>query len=100
MCKKKIKSFFGKLLCKVGFHHYINKPILAGLGTYWLQGGDACKRCNAVRISFEEASHLVVLSYERGKQESKTEFLAYGNGIKKVVALYGKEYSHKLVDDA
>ena len=43
---------------------------------------------------------LAKFAYERGKQRSETGFLAYGNGVKKVVELYGKEHTHKLVDDA
>lgn len=93
-------GLLGKLLCKVGFHCYAGEPILASLDTYWMTGGEECLRCSAKRISFNEAAKLAKFAYERGKQESETSFLAYGRGVKKVVALYGKEHTHKLVDDA
>lgn len=89
-----------KLFCKVGFHRYVRKPILANLDTYWMQGGEECSQCRVRRISFDEAERLTKFAYERGKQQSETSFLAHGNGVKKVVALYGKERTHKLVDEA
>lgn len=97
---RKVRHLIGKLLCKVAFHRYASKPILADLDTYWMQGGEECLRCRARKISFNEAAMLAKFAYERGKQRSETSFLAYGNGVKKVVALYGKEHTHKLVDDA
>lgn len=96
----KVRDFILRILCRVGFHCYVGKPILASIDTYLMQGGEECVRCGARRISFDEASILAKFAYDRGKKRSETEFLAYGDGIKKVVAMYGKEYTHKLVDNS
>lgn len=95
----KARNLIRRLFCKVGLHHYVSRPMLANLDIYWLYGGEECVHCRARKISFSEASILVKSAYDRGKQRSETEFLAYGNGVKKVVAVYGKEFTHKLVDD-
>ena len=98
--RSRLVNSIGRLLCRAGIHRWSNTPILATLDTYWMQGGEECLRCRARRISFNEAAMLAKLAYFRGKQRSDTDFLAYGKGVKKVVALYGKERAHKLVDDA
>ena len=56
-------------------------------------------RCRARRISFNDAAMLAKFAYERGKQRSETKFLAYGNGVKDVVALYGKAHVQRMLDD-
>lgn len=94
-----LDKFIGKLSCLLGFHEYTKVPVLANLDTYWLQGGYECSRCGKHKISFEEAQRLVKFAYERGKDRSTTEFVAYGAGIKKVVDLYGKDQVRKMVDE-
>jgi hypothetical protein len=88
----------GRLLCKIGFHRDSKVPVIANLDTYWMQGGAICVRCDRLRVSFGEASRLITSAYERGKQNSATQFLAYGRGVEKVVALYGKAYVQKMLD--
>lgn len=97
---RKVRHLIGKMLCKIRFHRYVSKPILADLDVYWMQGGEECLRCRVRRISFTEAARLATFAYERGKRQSETGFLAYGKGVKKIVGLYGKDHTHKLVDDA
>lgn len=104
MAPKKIiealKRWFGILACRLGMHKYVKTPILADLDTYWIQGGKECCQCGDKQISFEQVKILVADAYRRGKQRSETSFLAYGQGVKKVVSLYGRAHTHKLVDEA
>lgn len=95
---KNFKSLFRKILCKVGLHHYTISPIMSNLDSYWLQGGQECDSCHTQKISFNESARLVTFAYNRGKQDSSTEFLAYGRGVQKVVALYGNEYVQTLIN--
>jgi len=95
----KIKHLIGKMLCFIGYHKYQGKPILANLDTYWMQGGEQCTRCRNRRISFNDASILAGVAYERGKLNRETKFLAYGNGVKDIVKLYGKSYVQRILDD-
>lgn len=99
MVKKQNKfvKFIHKLLCRFGFHDFSYTPTIANLDNYWLQGGTRCARCNLHRISYHEASILIDNAYKRGKDYNETHFVAYGNGLKKIVELYGEEYCHNLI---
>ena len=88
------------LLCHYGFHKYLGKPILASLDSYWMQSGEGCVRCKVHKISFSEAAILVKFAYERGKQDSEVKLMAYGNGVKNTIALYGKDYVQKILNES
>lgn len=61
-------------------------------------GGVECERCGKKSIDFQRASILAKYAYERGLEDSRIEFMAYGYGVKEVIGRYGKKYVLDIVN--
>lgn len=97
---KRLKRVWDRFLCKLGFHKFSIKPILASIGKdhYWQQGGLECSVCDKFHIDKVEVTSLIKYVYDRGERQQRTQFLAYAKGLEDLVSLYGKDYVRNTLD--